>query len=313
MQENAAVGAESTSASEDASSSRGLGFAVLSYLMWGTLPLYMKAVDFIPAVEVVAHRVLWSLPVAGVILLALGRTSDIKAALREPRTMLMAALTAAIISANWAIYVWAIAVDRTVEAALGYYINPLMTVLLGAALLGERLNRYQMVAVALAVLAVVILTVDAGGLPWVSLALAGTFAAYGYLRKTLPVGPSQGFFLEVMLLALPSLGYVIWLETSGQGHFFADGGANVTLMMLAGPVTAIPLILYGIGAKALRISTVGILQYISPTIIALMAVFIFGEPFGPVRVVAFALIWAGLALYTWSMFYGSGKAVKAGR
>src|SRR5690606_17316820 len=121
-----------------------------------------------------------------------------------------------------------IAVDRTVEAALGYYINPLMTVLLGAALLGERLNRYQMVAVALAVLAVVILTVDAGGLPWVSLALAGTFAAYGYLRKTLPVGPSQGFFLEVMLLALPSLGYVIWLETSGQGHFFADRGGHGT-------------------------------------------------------------------------------------
>lgn len=283
---------------------RGFLFAFSAYLLWGLLPFYMKAVAHIPPVEVVAHRVLWSVPIAGVVLLMLGRTGDIAAALRSPRTLLMAALTAAIISLNWGIYIWAIAVDRTVETALGYYINPLVTVLLGAVLLGERLDRLQVVAVALAALAVLVLTVAAGGLPWVSLALALTFAAYGYFRKTLPIGPSQGFFLEVLLLSLPSLAYVVWLEATGRGHFFTDGGANIGLFALAGPITAVPLILYAFGAKMLRISTIGIMQYMSPTIIAVIAVFAFGEPFGVDRMVAFGLIALALALYTWSIFAG---------
>lgn len=282
---------------------RGFLFALSAYLLWGFLPLYMKVVAHVPPVEVVAHRVLWSIPVAGAILLVLGRTADIAAAFRSPRTLAMAALTAAIITVNWGVYVWAIAVDRTVETALGYYINPLVTVLLGAALLGERLSRYQVVAIGLAVAAVVVLTVDAGGLPWVSLVLAFSFAAYGYLRKTLPVGPSQGFFLEVLILSVPSLFYLGWLEATGQGHFF-DSGSDAALLMLAGPVTAVPLILYAFGAKLLRISTIGIMQYIAPTMIALIGVFVFGEPFGPARIVAFALIWTALALYTWSMFFG---------
>lgn len=289
-----------TSAQSDGT--RGFVFAFLAYFMWGFLPLYMKAVDHVPPSEVVAHRIIWSVPIAGVVLLALGRTGDIKAAFRQPRTLLMAALTAAIISLNWGVYIWAIAVDRTVETALGYYINPLMTVLLGAVLLGERLNRYQVIAVGLATAAVLVLTIEAGGLPWVSLVLAVTFAAYGYLRKTLPVGPSQGFFLEVLILSVPGLAYILWLETTGQGHFLADGGSNVGLLMLSGPVTAIPLILYAFGAKLLRISTIGIMQYIAPTMIALIAVFVFAEPFGTDRIIAFSLIWVALALYTWSMF-----------
>lgn len=295
----------------EAQAARGFLFAFSAYLLWGLLPFYMKAVAHIPPVEVVAHRVLWSVPVAGVVLLMLGRTGDIAAALRSPRTLLMAALTAAIISLNWGIYIWAIAVDRTVETALGYYINPLVTVLLGAVLLGERLDRLQIVAVVLAALAVLVLTVAAGGLPWVSLALALTFAAYGYFRKTLPIGPSQGFFLEVLLLSLPSLAYVVWLEATGRGHFFTDGGANISLFALAGPVTAVPLILYAFGAKMLRISTIGILQYMSPTIIAVIAVFAFGEPFGVDRMVAFGLIALALALYSWSIFAGR-KTPKGG-
>ncbi|MEO3387739.1 EamA family transporter RarD [Mesorhizobium sp. CAU 1741] len=300
MQEtNVQTGAAPTAQSQ---ATRGFVFAFSAYFLWGFLPLYMKAVDYIPAAEVVAHRIVWSVPIAGVVLLVLGRTGDIKAAFRQPRTLLMAALTAAIISLNWGVYVWAIAVDRTVETALGYYINPLMTVLLGAILLGERLNRYQIIAVGLATAAVLVLTIEAGGLPWVSLFLAITFAAYGYLRKTLPVGPSQGFFLEVLILSVPGLAYIVWLETTGQGHLFADGGGNIGLLMLSGPVTAIPLILYAFGAKLLRISTIGIMQYIAPTMIALIAVFVFGEPFGTDRIIAFSLIWIALALYTWSMF-----------
>lgn len=288
---------------EEKRAMRGFLFGFSAYFMWGLLPFYMKAVDHIPAVEVVAHRVLWSVPVAGVVLLALGRTADIAVAFRSPRTLVMAALTAAIISVNWGIYVWAIAVERTVETALGYYINPLVTVLLGALLLGEKLDRLQLVAVALAVVAVLVMTVAAGGLPWVSLALAFSFATYGYLRKTLPIGPSQGFFLEVLILSVPSLAYILWAETTGRGHFLADGGANVGILLIAGPVTAIPLILYAFGAKMLRISTIGIMQYVAPTMVALIAVFAFGEPFGVYRMVAFGLIGLALILYTWSALF----------
>ncbi|GAB5506513.1 MAG: EamA family transporter RarD [Rhizobiaceae bacterium] len=283
-------------------SARGLFFALSAYGLWGFLPLYMKAVAHIPAHEVLAHRILWSVPVAGILLLILRRTADITAALKSPRTLAMAVLTAAIISTNWGTYVWAIAADRTVETALGYYINPLVTVALGALLLGEKLTRLQLVAVALAVVAVAILTVATGGLPCVSLFLAFTFAAYGYLRKTLPIGPSQGFFLEVVILLPFALGWAIWLAASGQGHFSPANPADFWLLMFAGPATAVPLILYAFGAKLLRITTIGITQYTAPTMIAAIGVFVFGEPFGTERIVAFALIWTALALYTWSMF-----------
>jgi chloramphenicol-sensitive protein RarD len=287
----------------DAAATRGFLFALSAYLLWGALPLFMKAVAHIPAIEVVAHRIIWSVPVAGATLLALGRTADVKEALRSPRTVLMAAVTAAFITCNWSIYVWAIAVDRTVETALGYYINPLVSVLMGAALLGERLNRFQLAAIALAAVAVLILALDAGGVPWVSLALAITFAIYGFLRKTLPIGPSQGFFLEVMILALPALGYIIWLQMHGEGHFVLSNPGDIGLLMACGPVTAVPLMLYAFGAKLLRLSTIGLMQYIAPTIIFLIAVFGFGEPFSGVRVIAFVLIWTALAVYTWSMFF----------
>lgn len=295
--------AAARSSEDDAAARRGFLLAFAAYFVWGFMPFYMKAIAHIPAIEVVAHRVVWSVPVAGAVLMALGRTADLKIALRSPRTLAMAALTAALISVNWGIYIWAIAVERTVESALGYYINPLMTVLLGATLLGERLDRMQMVAIALAVVAVAVLTVESGGLPWVSLSLALTFAAYGYFRKTLPIGPSQGFFLEVLLLAGPCLAYIVWLEASGKGHFLGGSGVDVGLLVLAGPFTAIPLILYGFGAKMLRISTIGIMQYITPTLIALIAVFAFGEPFGLDRMAAFALIWVALALYSWSVLF----------
>lgn len=295
-------------AANAAAARRGFFFALSAYLFWGVQPLFMKLVAHIPAAEVVAHRVLWSLPIAGIVLLILGRTADVKAALRSPRTLAMAALTATIITVNWGIYVWAIAVDRAVETALGYYINPLVSVVLGAVVLGEKLKPLQMVAVGLAALAVVLLTVEAGGLPWVSLALALSFAAYGFLRKTLPIGPSQGFFLEVLILALPALAYVLWLQANGAGHFSAALPGDLTLLLLCGPVTATPLLLYAFGAKLLRLSTIGIMQYIGPTLILLMAVFVFGEPFGGVRAVAFMLIWAALVLYTWSMFANRGGA-----
>lgn len=284
--------------------SRGFFFALSAYFLWGLLPIFLKAVAHIPAVEVVAHRILWSVPIAGAVLVVLGRTQDVMTALRSPRTMIMAAVTAAILTVNWGIYVWAIAVERTVESALGYYINPLVSVAMGAVLLGERMNRLQMAAIGLAAIAVCILAVDAGGVPWVSLSLAFTFAIYGYLRKTLPIGPSQGFFLEVLILCLPALAYVVWLQMQGQNHLLLSQPYDFTLLLACGPITAAPLLLYAFGAKLLRLSTLGLMQYIAPTMIFLIAVFVFGEPFGGVRVVAFALIWSALAIYTWSTFFG---------
>lgn len=298
------VEASSSSAeiSSDNAAARGFLFALSSYLLWGVLPFYMKAVAHIPSAEVVAHRIVWSVPIAAALLVWLGRTADIKVALRTPRTLAMAALTAALITMNWCIYVWAIAADRALETALGYYINPLLSVFLGAVVLGEKLNRAQMVAIGLAVLAVGLLTWESGGLPWVSVALALTWGVYALFKKTLPIGPAQGFFLEVLLLSIPALGYIIWLEGTGVGHFGRTGVGDVWLLVGCGLVTAVPLILFANGAKLLRLSTIGIMQYIAPTMIFVIAVFIFREPFTSERAVAFALIWAALAIYSWSMF-----------
>jgi chloramphenicol-sensitive protein RarD len=214
--------------------------------------------------------------------------------------MAMAALTATIITFNWSLYVWAIATDRAIETALGYYINPLVNVLIGAVMLGERLNRVQTLAVGLAAVAVAILTYETGTLPWVSLALAFSFAAYGYFRKTLPLGPSQGFLLEVLILSVPASIYLVWLNASGAGHMVSSSWPDTLLLLGCGPITAIPLLMFAFGAKALRLSTLGLMQYIAPTMVFLIAVFVFHEPFGKAQLAAFGLIWFALAIYTWS-------------
>ncbi|MGP2491844.1 EamA family transporter RarD [Mesorhizobium sp. PUT5] len=289
---------------DEKAAQRGFLYALSAYLLWGVLPFYMKAVAHIPAIEVVAHRALWSVPVAGALLVWLGRTSDIRRALLTPRTLLMGMLTAALITFNWCIYVWAIAADRTVETALGYYINPLFSIFLGAILLGEKLTRPQVLAILLAAAAVALLTWETGGLPWVSIGLAVSWAFYALFKKTLPIGPAQGFFLEVLILAVPALGYIIWAETTGTGHFGDQGMGDVWLLMAAGVATAVPLILYANGAKLLRLSTIGIMQYIAPTIIFMVAVFVFREPFSREQALAFGLIWLALAIYSWSMLAG---------
>ncbi len=282
----------------DKSATRGFFFAMGAYMIWGSLPIYMKAVDHMPLMEVVAYRVLYSLPVAGIILLLLGRTSDLKAALRSPRTLLLAGVTALLISVNWGIYIWAVANERTVETALGYYINPIVNILLGAIFLGERFNRIQLTAIALVVAAVTLMTVHAGGVPWISLALPISFGIYGFLRKTLPIGPSQGFFLEVLLLSVPSVLVLVYFNIKGEGHFMSGNHVDTALLVFAGPATAIPLILYAFGAKLLRFSTLGLMQYIGPTLIFIIAVFVFDEPFSKVQLAAFCLIWTALALYS---------------
>ncbi|MDL2399969.1 EamA family transporter RarD [Rhizobium mayense] len=282
-------------------SPRGFGFVLTAYLLWGVLPLYMKAMAHIPAMEVIAHRIFWSVPVAGAVLLALGRMGDVKAALSHPRTVAMASVTAMLITINWGTYVWAIGAGHSLDAALGYFINPLFSIALGALLLKERLAPTQIVAIALAAAAVVILTVEAGTLPWVALSLTFSWGFYAFFRKTLPVGPNQGFFIEVLLLCIPALLYILYLEARGEGHLYRTGLSDMALLLGCGLVTALPLMIFANGAKLLRLSTIGIMQYIVPTMVFLIAVFLFKEPFGTTQMIAFSLIWAGLALYSWSM------------
>ncbi len=289
---------------------RGFGFALTAYLLWGFLPLYMKMLAHIGPVEVVAHRAIWSLPIAGSVLVILGRTADLKVALRSWRTLRMAGLTAVLVTLNWGIYVWAIVSGHALDAALGYYINPLFSVFLGAVLLKERLSRAQIGAIVLAAFAVGALTWEAGRLPVVALSLMITWGLYAYFRKTLPVGPNQGFFLEILLLSPFALGYSIYLGYTGQGHFLKTGAWDTWLLLGCGLVTAGPLMLYANGAKLLKLSTIGILQFIIPTMIFLTAVFVFGEPLGRARMVAFPLIWLALIIYTTSMIRQARQAGK---
>ncbi|MBB2700608.1 EamA family transporter RarD [Rhizobium phaseoli] len=287
-------------------SPRGFAFALTAYLLWGFLPFYMKAVAHIPPAEVIAHRIVWSLPLAGIVLIVLGRTADISAALRSPRMLAMGALAASLITVNWGTYVWAIGAGHSLDAALGYFINPLFSIFLGAVLLKEKLQPLQIAAIALAGLAVAILAFDSGGIPWVALTLAVSWGFYALLRKTLPLGPNQGFFLEVLILSGPALLYILYLEFgSGQGHLYRTGLADTTLLLGCGVITAVPLMIYANGAKLLKLSTIGIMQYIAPTMIFLIAVFAFQEPLGTARMIAFPLIWAGLFFYSWSMLKGS--------
>ncbi|WP_430538399.1 EamA family transporter RarD [Hoeflea alexandrii] len=288
-------------AAYDEDTPRGFAFALVAYLLWGFLPIYMKAVGHIPALEVVAHRVIWSVPIAAVVLIWLGRTQDIRAAFRSPRTMGMALITAALITVNWLIYVWSVGAGRAVETALGYYINPLFSVFLGAVLLRERLDGRQKAAILLAVVAVGLLALETGGLPWVSVGLALTWGLYAFFKKSLPVGPNQGFFLEVLILTIPAVGFVAYTEFNGTGHFGRTGMTDIWLLLGCGLVTAVPLMIYANGAKLLRLSTIGIMQYIAPTMIFFIAVFIFKEPFGPYKLAAFVLIWIALAIYTSSL------------
>ncbi|MBY0351384.1 EamA family transporter RarD [Tabrizicola sp.] len=282
----------------------GFLFALTAYLLWGFLPLYMKALAHVPPPEVIAHRVVWSVPVALAVLAWLGRTGDLRAALRTPRMLGMGALTAALISVNWGIYVWAIGSGNALDAALGYYINPLFSIFLGAVLLRERPGRTQLAAIALAVVAVGILTWEAGRLPFVALGLTLTWGFYAYLKRRLPIGPNQGFTLEVLILLIPAVAYIGWLQARGTGNFLKGVAWDNALLLGCGIVTAVPLMIYANGAKRLTLSTIAVMQYIAPTMIFLTAVFIFGEPFSRVKLVAFGLIWTALVIYSLPLLTG---------
>jgi chloramphenicol-sensitive protein RarD len=306
------VSAESNSQlSQDGDKSlSGLAYVLSACLLWGILPLFMKAVAHINSVEVIAHRAIWSVPVALLVLFFTGRTSDMVEVFKSRRKLATISLSALVISINWGTYVWAIAVGRVIEAALGLYISPLLSVALGVVVLGENMNRLQMFAIALATVAVVILTYSTGEIPWVGLTLACSFAIYGAIRKTVDIGPTQGFTIEVMIVSVVAIPYVIYLAYSGSTPM-GQSTKDTLLLLACGPVTAIPLILFAYGTKRLRLSSVGVILYITPTLIFLIGLFVFHEPFSQWHLFSFILIWIAVALYSWSGLIQFGKNLAA--
>jgi len=276
---------------------QGLAAVAVAFALWGLFPLYFKALQVVPPFQIAAHRLVWGCLVAVLWLLARGELHKVRAALVQPRIRSLLLASAALISVNWVVYVWGVANGRVIESSLGYFINPLVNVLFGVILLSERLNGWQWCAVGLAGIAVAYLTWSAGQPPWISLVLACSFSAYGLVRKIANVESLVGFACETLLLLPIGLGYLIWVQLHGAGALGHTGAGIAVLLGLGGPLTAIPLVLFGFGTLRIPYSTVGLIQYLSPTIQLLLGVFLYQEPFAGARAAGFTLIWLALLLY----------------
>lgn len=275
----------------------GLACGFAAYLLWGLMPFYFKLLDHVGAAEIVSHRIVWlPLMLLPVIWFA-GQFGGLAAILRQRRILAALALSALLIAINWLVYIWAVTNEHIVAASLGYFLNPLVNVLLGVFVLGERLRRWQVAAVALAALGVAILATGALDTLWISLTLAISFGLYGLVRKLTPVTALQGLAIETAILAPASLGWLIWLGTSGALAFGVERATDA-LLVFGAVVTAIPLLMFAGAARRLRLSTLGLLQYVAPSLQFATGVFVYGEPLGPAQFACFALIWAGLAIYT---------------
>ena len=275
----------------------GILSASLAFLCWGLFPLYFHAIGEVPPLQILAHRMLWSLLFL-VIVLAVRKQWAWLALVRQPRVFGSFVASAVLLSVNWLIYIWAVNNNHVIEASLGYFINPLVNISLGYLLLKERLRPAQWMAIAVAALGVAWLTWQAGSVPWIALALAVSFGGYGLLRKTAALGALEGLSFETMVLFPVAAAYVVWLTVHGQNAFInTESTSTQLLLMAAGPITAIPLLLFASGARQIPLSVLGLLQYLSPTLQFLLGVWLFHEPFTPDRLVGFVLIWAALALF----------------
>ena len=277
----------------------GLG----AYCLWGLLPLYLKLLTGIPASDVLANRILWSLLLIGGIMVATGGGARLRAVIMQPRLMLLLVTSAVLIAANWLIYTWAVLNGHVLDTSLGYFINPLISIIFGVVLLGERLARTQWLAVGLATTGVAVIAIANGALPLVSLGVALSFALYGLVRKFAAVDAVTGLLVETIILTPVALG---WLLTRPEG-LFGRPAATEALLIAGGALTAVPLLLFGIATRWLKLSTIGLMQYIAPTMVFLLAVFLFGEVLTTSRLFAFGCIWAGLALYTRSILAGAAR------
>ncbi|MDR6212770.1 EamA family transporter RarD [Paracidovorax wautersii] len=276
----------------------GILYAILAYVAWGVFPVYFHQVAAVPAMEVVAHRTLWSMVFVAVVLMARGQLAWVAQLRRQPRVVAAFLLSALLLSANWLIYVWAVHNHHVVDASLGYFILPLVNVAMGYVFLHERPRRAQWVALAVAAAGVVWLAVQTGNVPWIALALAVTFGFYGLLRKTAVLGALEGLALETALLAPLAVAWMAWWTWTGQAAWPSADAATLGWLAAAGPVTAVPLLLFAAGARRIPLATMGVLQYISPSLQFALGIWLFGETVEPARLAGFALIWLALALYT---------------
>ena len=289
---------------------QGLIAAAVAYLIWGLFPIYWKLLQVIPAPQIMAHRIVWCLMFVSVWLALRNGWGWLRQL--SPKLIGMLATSALLIAANWWLYIWAVNAGHIVETSLGYFINPLVSVLMGVLILRERLNRMQWLAVAIAAVGVAWLTWQAGRPPWIALCLALSFGGYGLIRKLAVVPSVQGLAVESGLLFLPALGFLLWSESRGSGGF-GHVALHIDLLLIAGGlITALPLVLFAIGARRIPLSMVGILQYLAPTLQLGCGVLLFGEPFTRVQAIGFGCIWMALVLYASDGLWRSRRRVSAG-
>lgn len=288
----------------------GLPAALGAYLIWGFLPLYLILVRTVPAVEFVAWRIVWTLPLCLVIAAFRKQLPEIAAALRNPRVVGWLALSAALVGINWLIYIWAIQTGEVFAASLGYYINPLVNVLLGTVLLGERLSRRQWLAVGIAGFGIATLLGGALTTLWISLSLAFSFGTYGLLRKRVSVGALPGLAVESVLLLTPAVVVAAWYAASPQGSSFGAELDMSLLIVLGGALTAIPLWLFAVAARRMDYSTLGFIQFLSPTIVFILGLTVFGKPLHPAELAAFVAIWIAIAVFVWDL-WAQARGVRA--
>lgn len=277
---------------------QGVFFALGAYMIWGLAPIYFKTLAHVPALEVLAHRIMWAFLFMLVLIVASGRMQQVVRAFDSPKLLLQLALAACLIGLNWFLFIWAVANDHILDASLGYYINPLLNVAIGMLFFGERLRRLQVIAVLLAVIGVAIQIITFGSVPWIALVLAGSFATYGAIRKKLPFDSLTGLWLEVILLLPFILVYFFMFANSSASNMLENTWQLNGLLVLAGVITTVPLLFFTGAAKRIRYSTLGLFQYIAPSMMFILAVLIYNEPLSADKLITFIIIWSALAIYT---------------
>jgi chloramphenicol-sensitive protein RarD len=276
----------------------GIIYAGAAFLIWGMAAVYWKALGAVPPLEIIAHRVAWSFLFLLPLIIMQRQWKQFVAILQDPRMLSVLMSSAILVGANWLLYIWAVNNNHLLQASLGYYINPLVNVVLGMVFLRERLRPPQTLAVVLAAIGVIYLTVQYGQFPWIAIGLAMSFGLYGLIRKAAPVGPLVGLAVETLLVSLPAIGYLLYLDSQGTGSLFRVSLNLDMLLMGCAPLTAVPLLFFTAGAKRLYLSTVGLMQYIGPSGMFLLAVFYYHEPFSTAQVWTFVMIWTALVIYS---------------
>ncbi|MBB1341332.1 EamA family transporter RarD [Pseudoalteromonas sp. SR44-5] len=286
---------------------KGVILACMAFFMWGLAPIYFKLLQHISAFEILMHRVVWSVLFIVIIVAVMNQWHKVQHVLKHPKLIAMLVITATLLGFNWGLFIWAVNNDHMLDASLGYYINPLLNVLLGMLFLSEKLRKWQALAVALALFGVVIQVISFGSFPVVALSLAGSFAVYGLLRKKLPIESLPGLLLEALILLPVALVYWWLMAPSNSSDFVANDWHTNVLLISAGVITTLPLLCFTGAAKRLQYTTLGFFQYIGPSLMFVLAVVFYGEVFSPERIVTFACIWSALAIFSWDSYRQSQK------